>query len=67
MRDFMWNAVPNGGYALDPEERIEQARISGEELSLADQVISRAIDEARLSRQGRTSPEARRKERDNQN
>jgi hypothetical protein len=53
----MWNAVPNGGYALDPEERIEQARMSGEELSLADQVISRAIDEARL----------RRKERDNQN
>jgi hypothetical protein len=48
--DPMYNAVPPGGYSLDYEERIEQARIAGEQLSMADQAVYDAMEEARLRR-----------------
>jgi hypothetical protein len=50
MSDPMYDAVPPGGYSLDYEERLEQARIAGEQLSMADQVVYDAIKEARLRR-----------------
>jgi hypothetical protein len=49
----MWNAVPNGGYALDPEERIEQARLEGEYQGMADQAVWEAIEETRLRKKER--------------
>jgi hypothetical protein len=51
MSDPMYDAVPRGGYSLDYEERLEQARLAGEQLSGADQAVYDAIKEARLRRQ----------------
>ena len=51
--DFMYNSVPPGGYAVDGEERIEQARLEGEYQGMADQAIWEAIEETRLRRKER--------------
>lgn len=50
--DFMYNAVPKGGY-IDDLDRIEQARLEGEYQGMADQVVWEAIEEARMRRKER--------------
>jgi hypothetical protein len=52
MNDFMYNAIPNGGY-IDDLDRIEQARLEGEYQGWADQAVYEAILEARLRKKER--------------
>lgn len=50
MKSENWFTTPPGGYALDGEEQIEQARLEGEYQGMADQAVWEAIEEARIRR-----------------
>jgi hypothetical protein len=46
--DYGWYTTPPGTYAMDGDERIEQARLNGEYQGMADQAVWEAIEEARM-------------------
>jgi len=48
--DYGWYTTPPGSYAMDGDEQIEQARLNGEHMGLADQAVWEAIEEARMRR-----------------